>query len=235
MLHFYANYVGSQVGKETSGTGKEGRDISLIMKRFRLVVVGLLLIMIPGLVLLIVALVARWGQQPQVAASSGTSSTPFRSPTPTSTPLPLSFPWSTPAPLPTTVLCWKVGNNYAGPLEVCVINDQNQPLAVHPLSEERAREILDLAGFHCLDESGPSWLCEQALTVARCESQLYVTASGDRRRSFGLFQLQRDKLEWANQTFGMQFTNLFDPVQNAQIAYLLWSTEGWAAWPSCQP
>ncbi len=226
------------MGKKTEGMSKKSWKASIIVaKGFKVLVIGLLLIMIPGLLLLIIALVDKWDRLPAAASSSTTvaSSAVLGRPTPTVTPTPLAFPWSTPAPMPTTVLCWKVGNNYAGPLEVCVINTPNQPLTVHPLSEERAKEVLDLAGFHCLDEPGPSWLCQQALTVARCESQLYITASGNRRQTFGLFQLRREDLEWANQTFGMQFTNLFDPVQNAQIAYLLWSVEGWAPWPSCQP
>ena len=228
------------MGAKTGGTRKKNwKTSTIITKGFRWGVIGLLLVMIPGLILLIVALVNQWdrSQMTASAVTTAASSAVFKKPVPTATPTPtpLSFPWSTPAPMPTTVLCWKVGNNYAGPLEVCVVNVPNQPLTVRPLSEERAREVLDLAGFHCLDDPGPSWLCEQALTVARCESQLYITASGSRRQAFGLFQLRRKDLEWANQTFGMQFTNLFDPVQNAQIAYLLWSVEGWEPWPSCQP
>lgn len=156
-------------------------------------------------------------------------------PTMTSTSVPLSYPWSTPAPLPTTVLCWKIGNNHSGTLEACVINDRTQSLSIHPLSEQRAREILDIAGFHCLDEASPSWLCEEALNVARCESHLYVVASGNRRQAYGLFQLTQEQMEWVNQTFGLSFNNLFDPVQNAQIAYLVWNVEGWKAWPACQP
>jgi hypothetical protein len=149
--------------------------------------------------------------------------------------VPLSYPWSTPAPLPTTVICWKIGNNHAGVLEACVINDETQSLNVHTLDEQRAREILDLAGFHCLDEDKPSWLCEEALNVMRCESLMYVVASGNERQAYGLFQLGQEQLTWANETFGLYFTNLFDPIQNAQIAYLVWNTKGWSAWPECQP
>jgi len=214
---------------------KENREASFsALKGFRLIAAGLLGLMIPGLLLYLFAVAGHW-TPPRAGAAAPVEVTSTRRLPSTPTPLPLSHPWSTPAPLPTTVLCWKVGNNHAGPLEVCVINDKRQPLSVEPLGDERAKEILDLAGFHCLDEARPSWLCEEALRVARCESQMYITASGSRRQAYGLFQLRQEQLGWANQTYGQQFINLFDPVQNAQVAYLLWSTEGWAAWPACQP
>ena len=200
---------------------------------FRLLLIGLLCVTSLGLVTW-AAISAFSGSTSDVAARIQPAQTALLA-TATGTALPSSHPWSTPAPLPTTVLCWKIGNNHAGTLEACVINDKTQPLSIHPLGEQGLQEILDIAGFHCLDESKPSWLCEEAIQVARCESQLYVVASGQRRQAYGLFQLTTEQLEWANRTFGLSFANLFDPIQNAQIAYLIWNTEGWVAWPACRP
>jgi hypothetical protein len=73
-----------------------------------------------------------------------------------------------------------------------------------------------------------AWNCQEALSVARCESGLRPDAIGG--SNYGLFQM--------NQVHANRFPGFWelwsDPVSNASWAFQLWSASGWRPW-GCRP
>lgn len=72
------------------------------------------------------------------------------------------------------------------------------------------------------------WNCAQAIAVARCESGLNPWAQN--AGNYGLFQI--------NSVHARKFTNFWnswmDPYGNSQMAYQIWSVQGWSPW-ACKP
>lgn len=80
-----------------------------------------------------------------------------------------------------------------------------------------------------------AWPCEEALTIARCESGTDLSGRLNRPEvtngtSYGLFQI--------NAIHASRFPGFWeawmDPVTNANWAFELWSERGWQPW-SCFP
>jgi hypothetical protein len=73
-----------------------------------------------------------------------------------------------------------------------------------------------------------AWNCQEALSVARCESGLRPDAIGG--SNYGLFQM--------NQVHANRFPGFWelwsDPASNASWAFQIWSASGWRPW-GCRP
>jgi hypothetical protein len=72
-----------------------------------------------------------------------------------------------------------------------------------------------------------SWPCEQAVSVAWCESRLEPWVIGG--DNYGLFQINAVH---AYRVGGVDA--LLDPEVNTRLAYDIWLAQGWAPW-GCRP
>lgn len=73
-----------------------------------------------------------------------------------------------------------------------------------------------------------AWPCEEALSVARCESALDPNAYN--AGNYGVFQI--NSVHAAK--VGGNLQALFDPVVNVDVAYRIWLDQGWGPW-ACRP
>jgi len=73
-----------------------------------------------------------------------------------------------------------------------------------------------------------AWPCEQALSVARCESEFDPWAFN--AGNYGWFQI--NAVHQARVDGNVDA--LFDPVINTQVAFALWLENGWSIW-ACKP
>lgn len=69
------------------------------------------------------------------------------------------------------------------------------------------------------------WDCATALRVARCESTMNPGAVGGAGER-GLFQIHPVHAP----ALGDRWGQLFDPAVNVQVAFEMWSTQGWGPW-----
>lgn len=103
------------------------------------------------------------------------------------------------------------------------------------LTTQEARYTLALAGW-------PTEHIDDGLSVAYCESKFEPDRVGDGGLALGLFQIHPLWLDWASDRFDISDIDRLDPVQNARLAWLIFSEydrERWEPWPSgqwtCQP
>ena len=79
------------------------------------------------------------------------------------------------------------------------------------------------------------WPCEEALTIAQCESELTARAisppNKNGTRDWGLMQINDGA--WA-QAFPTSWPNVLDPQTNVDMAWHIYSIYGWAPW-TCRP
>lgn len=87
----------------------------------------------------------------------------------------------------------------------------------------------DLRGLRDLICSKP-WPCEQAIRVATCESTLRPRAISPDGANWGLFQINRVHAG----RVGGNLSALLDAATNVQVAFAIWSEQGWMPW-SCRP
>lgn len=79
------------------------------------------------------------------------------------------------------------------------------------------------------------WPCEEAVSVARCESGTDSSGNLDGNwatngNNYGLFQINSiHASRWSD-----YWDNWMDPVRNTQFAFDIWSESGWRPW-HCQP
>jgi hypothetical protein len=68
------------------------------------------------------------------------------------------------------------------------------------------------------------WPVEEALLIAKCESNIRAEAIGDSGNSIGVFQINKVHF-WRASRQG-----LLKPEVNVRIAYKIWSEQGWYPW-----
>lgn len=74
------------------------------------------------------------------------------------------------------------------------------------------------------------WPCQKAIAVANCESRLNSRAYNASGPFYGLFQISSIHAGMV----GGDPTRFYDPATNAHVAYELYRSGGWRAWPICQ-
>lgn len=81
-----------------------------------------------------------------------------------------------------------------------------------------------------------AWPCQEALTVARCESGVDAAGRLDgiyaqsSRNSYGLFQINAIHAR----RFPEFWDSWMDPAKNTAWAFQIWSEQGWRPW-NCRP